>query len=247
MISQENTAIIIPVRLQASRLPNKPLLDISGKPMIQHVWESAIASDLGRVVVATDSNEIAKCIESLGGDVCMTAENHQTGTDRMYEALRKIDPGKMIHYIINLQGDLPTINSFALKKVINLLSSEQDEIGTLVTQFESVEDIKKEQFVKAICNLSGTETESYAENFVRKQGDYDAKSLYHHIGIYAFKRDALEKFVTLSQTDREKNEKLEQLRAIDNKMKIKIGLIDFLPLGVDTPDDLEEIRKILSK
>ena len=114
MISQENTAIIIPVRLQASRLPNKPLLDIAGKPMIQHVWESAIVSDLGRVVVATDSDEIAKCIESLGCDVCMTSENHQTGTDRMHEALQIIDPGKMIHYIINLQGDLPTINSIGL-------------------------------------------------------------------------------------------------------------------------------------
>ena len=172
MISQENTAIIIPVRLQASRLPNKPLLDIAGKPMIQHVWESAIASDLGRVVVATDSDEIAKCIESLGGDVCMTSANHQTGTDRMYEALQVIDPGKMIHYIINLQGDLPTINSMALEKVLNLLSSEENEIGTLVTQFEREEDLKKEQFVKAVCNLSGSETESYAENFVRKQGDY---------------------------------------------------------------------------
>ena len=247
MISQENTAIIIPVRLQASRLPNKPLLDIAGKPMIQHVWESAIASDLGRVVVATDSDEIAKCIESLGGDVCMTSENHQTGTDRMHEALQVIDPGKMIHYIINLQGDLPTINSMALEKVLNLLSSEEDEMGTLVTQFEREEDLKKEQFVKAVCNLSGSETESYAENFVRKQGDYDSKNLFHHIGIYSFRRDALEKFVTLSQTDREKNEKLEQLRALDNNMKIKIGLIDFLPLGVDTPDDLEEIRKILSK
>ena len=177
----------------------------------------------------------------------MTSANHQTGTDRMYEALQVIDPGKMSHYIINLQGDLPTINSMALEKVLNLLSSEEDEIGTLVTQFEREEDLKKEQFVKAVCNLSGNETESYAENFAREQGDYDSKNLFHHIGIYSFKRDALEKFVTLSQTDREKNEKLEQLRAIDNKMKIKIGLIDFLPLGVDTPDDLEEIRKILSK
>ena len=177
----------------------------------------------------------------------MTSENHQTGTDRMHEALQVIDPGKMIHYIINLQGDLPTINSMALEKVLNLLSSEENEIGTLVTQFEREEDLKKQQFVKAVCNLSGSETESYAENFVRKQGDYDSKNLFHHIGIYSFKRDALEKFVTLSQTDREKNEKLEQLRALDNNMKIKIGLIDFLPLGVDTPDDLEEIRKILSK
>jgi 3-deoxy-manno-octulosonate cytidylyltransferase (CMP-KDO synthetase) len=223
------------------------LLDIAGKPMIQHVWESAIASDLGRVVVATDSDEIAECIESLGGDVCMTSENHQTGTDRMYEALQVIDPGRAIHYIINLQGDLPTINSMALKKVVYLLYSEEDEIGTLVTQFKREEDLKKEQFVKAVCSLPSGETESYAENFVRKQGDYNFKNLFHHIGIYAFKRDALEKFVTLSQTDREKNEKLEQLRAIDNKMKIKIGLIDFLPLGVDTPEDLEKIRKILSE
>ena len=245
MISQENTAIIIPVRLQASRLPNKPLLDIAGKPMIQHVWESAIASDLGRVVVATDSDEIAKCIESLGGDVCMTSENHQTGTDRMHEALQVIDPGKMIHYIINLQGDLPTINSMALEKVLNLLASEENEIGTLVTQFEREEDLKKEQFVKAVCNLSGSETESYAENFVRKQGDYDSKNLFHHIGIYSFKRDALERIKFFKSSNLGNFEDLEQLQWLENNMSIRMLITKNKSIGVDTQDDLIKAENAL--
>ena len=236
--------IFIPIKHNSQRVARKNFRRFGSEPLFKR---TLLKFRGHQIFVDTDSQEIIDVIKRRSGIACMTSENHQTGTDRMHEALRVIDPGKMFHYIINLQGDLPTINSMALEKVLNLLSSEEDEIGTLVTQFEREEDLKKEQFVKAVCNFSGSETESYAENFVRKQGDYDSKNLFHHIGIYSFKRDALEKFVTLSQTDREKNEKLEQLRALDNNMKIKIGLIDFLPLGVDTPEDLEEIRKILSE
>ena len=245
MITQENTAIIIPARLQASRLPNKPLLEIHGKPMIQHVWEKAVLSQLGEVLVATDSQDIKNLIEGLGGNACMTSAKHTSGTDRIYEALNKFDLDQRIEFIINLQGDLPTINSEALSNVLSLIEEEGSEMGTLASVFKDKSEIKKNQVVKVFCDYKENVNSTLALNFIRKNDTYDENKLYHHIGIYSFRRETLKKFVTLSQTERENNEKLEQLRALDNNIKIKVGLIDFLPLGVDTPDDLEEIKKII--
>ena len=245
MITQENTAIIIPARLQASRLPNKPLLEIHGKPMIQHVWERAVLSQLGEVLVATDSVDIKNLVEGLGGNACMTSVKHTSGTDRIYEALNKFDLDQRIQFVINLQGDLPTINSEALSTVLSLIEEEGSEIGTLASVFSDKSEIKKNQVVKAFCDYKENENSTLALDFIRKNDNYDENKLYHHIGIYSFRRETLKKFVTLSQTERENNEKLEQLRALENDIKIKVGLIDFLPLGVDTPDDLEEIKKII--
>ena len=245
MITQENTAIIIPARLQASRLPNKPLLEIHGKPMIQHVWERAVLSQLGEVLVATDSVDIKNLVEGLGGNACMTSAKHTSGTDRIYEALNKFDLDQRIQFVINLQGDLPTINSEALSTVLSLIEEEGSEMGTLASVFSDKSEIKKNQVVKAFCDYKENENSTMALDFIRKNDNYDENKLYHHIGIYSFRRETLKKFVTLSQTERENNEKLEQLRALDNNIKIKVGLIDFLPLGVDTPDDLEEIKKII--
>ena len=245
MITQENTAIIIPARLQASRLPNKPLLEIHGKPMIQHVWERAVLSQLGEVLVATDSLDIKNLIEGLGGNACMTSAKHTSGTDRIYEALNKFDLDQRIQFVINLQGDLPTINSEALSTVLSLIEEEGSEMGTLASVFSDKSEIKKNQVVKAFCDYKENENSTLALDFIRKNDNYDENKLYHHIGIYSFRRETLKKFVTLSQTERENNEKLEQLRALDNDIKIKVGLIDFLPLGVDTPEDLEEIQKII--
>ena len=245
MITQENTAIIIPARLQASRLPNKPLLEIHGKPMIQHVWERAVLSQLGEVLVATDSLDIKNLVEGLGGNACMTSAKHTSGTDRIYEALNKFDLDQRIQFVINLQGDLPTINSEALSTVLSLIEEEGSEMGTLASVFSDKSEIKKNQVVKAFCDYKENENSTLALDFIRKNDNYDENKLYHHIGIYSFRRETLKKFVTLSQTERENNEKLEQLRALDNDIKIKVGLIDFLPLGVDTPDDLEEIKKII--
>jgi 3-deoxy-manno-octulosonate cytidylyltransferase (CMP-KDO synthetase) len=245
MITQENTAIIIPARLQASRLPNKPLLEIHGKPMIQHVWERAVLSQLGEVLVATDSVDIKNLVEGLGGNACMTSVKHTSGTDRIYEALNKFDLDQRIQFVINLQGDLPTINSEALSTVLSLIEEEGSEIGTLASVFSDKSEIKKNQVVKAFCDYKENENSTFALDFIRKNDNYDENKLYHHIGIYSFRRETLKKFVTLSQTERENNEKLEQLRALDNDIKIKVGLIDFLPLGVDTPEDLEEIKKII--
>ena len=245
MITQENTAIIIPARLQASRLPNKPLLEIHGKPMIQHVWERAVLSQLGEVLVATDSVDIKNLVEGLGGNACMTSVKHTSGTDRIYEALNKFDLDQRIRFVINLQGDLPTINSEALSTVLSLIEEEGSEMGTLASVFSDKSEIKKNQVVKAFCDYKENENSTLALDFIRKNDNYDENKLYHHIGIYSFRRETLKKFVTLSQTERENNEKLEQLRALDNDIKIKVGLIDFLPLGVDTPEDLEEIKKII--
>ena len=245
MITQENTAIIIPARLQASRLPNKPLLEIHGKPMIQHVWEKAVLSQLGEVLVATDSVDIKNLVEGLGGNACMTSAKHTSGTDRIYEALNKFDLDQRIQFVINLQGDLPTINSEALSTVLSLIEEEGSEMGTLASVFSDKSEIKKNQVVKAFCDYKENENSTLALDFIRKNDNYDENKLYHHIGIYSFRRETLKKFVTLSQTERENNEKLEQLRALDNDIKIKVGLIDFLPLGVDTPEDLEEIKKII--
>ena len=247
MITQDNTAIIIPARLQASRLPNKPLLEIHGKPMIQHVWEKAVLSQLGEVLVATDSEDIKNLIEGLGGNACMTSAKHISGTDRIYEALNKFDLDQRIEFIINLQGDLPTINSEALSAVLSLIKEEGSEMGTLASVFSDKSEIKKNQVVKVLCDFKENESSSLALDFIRKNNNYDENKLYHHIGIYSFRRESLKKFVSLSQTEREKNEKLEQLRALDNDMKIKVGLIDFLPLGVDTPEDLVEIKEILKQ
>ena len=245
MITQENTAIIIPARLQASRLPNKPLLEIHGKPMIQHVWERAVLSQLGEVLVATDSVDIKNLVEGLGGNACMTSVKHTSGTDRIYEALNKFDLDQRIQFVINLQGDLPTINSEALSTVLSLIEEEGSEMGTLASVFSDKSEIKKNQVVKAFCDYKENENSTFALDFIRKNDNYDENKLYHHIGIYSFRRETLKKFVTLSQTERENNEKLEQLRALENDIKIKVGLIDFLPLGVDTPEDLEEIKKII--
>ena len=247
MITQENTAIIIPARLQASRLPNKPLLEIHGKPMIQHVWEKAVLSQLGEVLVATDSEDIKNLIEGLGGNACMTSTKHTSGTDRIFEALNKIDLDQRIEFIINLQGDLPTINTEALSTVLSLIEDDRSEIGTLACVFRNKSEIRKNQVVKAYCDYKENEISTLGLDFTRKSDSYDHNKLYHHIGIYSFRKESLKKFVSLSQTEREKNEKLEQLRALDNDMKIKVGLIDFLPLGVDTPEDLEEIKEILKK
>ena len=158
------------------------------------------------------------------------------------EAINSFDPEKKFQYIINLQGDLPTINTDSLNTVVHLLEGNDTDIGTLATPFKDKNEMKKEQFVKAVCGNQKNLNTFYAENFVRNSETFDECNLYHHIGIYSFTRNSLEKFVSLPMSLREKNEKLEQLRALDNNMKIKVGVIDFLPVGIDTPEELENIK-----
>ena len=245
MINQENTAIIIPARLASTRLPNKPLLPINGKPMILHVWERAVAAALGEVIVATDSQEIKDLISQAGGNCELTNANHQSGTDRIFEALENFDTANKINYIINLQGDLPQINRECLIAVVSLLNEEAVDIGTLACEMTDPDEINSNSIVKAIADINSTTQIGQAINFTRNVETSVNGNYLHHIGLYAYTRTALAKFVQLPQSAREKEEKLEQLRALDNQMRIEIGLIDFLPLGVDTPEDLEKMQKLI--
>ena len=244
MSDQQSTAIIIPARLASKRLPNKPLLEINSKTMIEHVWENAINSQLGTVIVATDSQEIIDVIQRRNGIACMTSENHQSGTDRIYEALNFFDQNQAIEKVINLQGDLPTIDQFALKEVLNLLDSAEVDIGTLVAPFKDFDEMQKAQYVKAECHFKSNNIKARANNFTRIANKEKMENLYHHVGIYSYRREALEKFVKLKQTNREKEEKLEQLRAIENNMHIEVSLINSPILGIDTQEDLDNIREI---
>ena len=245
MINQENTAIIIPARLASTRLPNKPLLPINGKPMILHVWEQAVAAALGEVIVATDSQEIKDVISQAGGNCELTNANHKSGTDRIFEALENFDTANKINYIINLQGDLPQINRECLIAVVNLLTEKAVDIGTLACEMIDPDEINSNSIVKAIADINSTTQIGQAINFTRNAETSVNGNHLHHIGLYAYTRTALAKFVQLPQSAREKEEKLEQLRALDNQMRIEIGLIDFLPLGVDTPEDLEKMQKLI--
>ena len=245
MINQENTAIIIPARLASTRLPNKPLLPINGKPMILHVWEQAVAAEIGKVIVATDSDQIKQVISEAGGNCELTRSNHQSGTDRIYEALENFDQNKNINFIINLQGDLPQINRECLSSVVNLLSDEAAEVGTLVCEMTDHDEINSKSIVKAIADINPNTKIGRAINFTRTPEPSINGNYLHHIGLYAYTRSALEKFVHLAPSTREIDQKLEQLRALDNQMRIDIQLIDFLPLGVDTPEDLEKMQKLI--
>ena len=245
MINQENTAIIIPARLASTRLPNKPLLPINGKPMILHVWEQAVAAEIGEVIVATDSDQIKQVISEAGGNCELTRMNHQSGTDRIYEALENFDQDKNINFIINLQGDLPQINRECLSSVVNLLSDEAAEVSTLVCEMTDHDEINSKSIVKAIADINPNTKIGRAINFTRTPEASINGNYLHHIGLYAYTRSALEKFVHLAPSTREIDQKLEQLRALDNQMRIDIQLIDFLPLGVDTPEDLEKMQKLI--
>ena len=174
----------------------------------------------------------------------MTSENHQSGTDRIYEALNIFDQNRAIEKIINLQGDLPTIDQFALKEVLNLLDNTEVDIGTLVAPFKDFDEMQKAQYVKAECYFKSNNIKARANNFTRIADREKMENLYHHVGIYSYRREALEKFVKLNQTDREKEEKLEQLRAIENNMHIEVSLINSPILGIDTQEDLDNIREI---
>ena len=247
MINQKNTAIFIPARLAATRLPNKPLELINNQPMIIHVWKRAIESSLGKVIVATDSEEIAKLIKDEGGISIITVQDHQSGSDRIYEALIKIDIMNEIKYVINLQGDLPNILDINLQQVLNILKNNNYEIGTLVAKIDKDMDFKNKDIVKALCECNEKETITKAIDFTRTFDQTRKNNHFHHIGVYSYRRSSLERFINLPQSERETSFKLEQLRALDNNINIGAALIDNLPLGVDTHEDLELVRKVMKK
>jgi 3-deoxy-manno-octulosonate cytidylyltransferase (CMP-KDO synthetase) len=238
------TLIVIPARLQASRLPQKPLAPIAGEPMIVHVWRRAIESGCGEVVVATDSEEIAQAVSGAGGRAVMTDPDHQSGSDRVFEALSAADPDKACEVVVNLQGDLPTLDPALVAACAEALAPGEADIATLACEITEEEERTNPNVVKAVGTPAG-ENLLRALYFTRATAPYGEGPLYHHIGIYAYRRAALERFVSLPPSTLEKREKLEQLRALEAGMRINVALVDTVPLGVDTPADLARARGIM--
>ncbi|MEP9372026.1 3-deoxy-manno-octulosonate cytidylyltransferase [Mesorhizobium sp. KR1-2] len=238
--------ILIPARLRATRLPGKPLADICGRPMIVHVADRARKSGLGRVVVATDAPEIAEAVRAYGHEAVMTRANHESGSDRIFEALTVLDPGRNVETVINVQGDLPTIDPETIRAALRPFSDPAVDIATLGVEIEREEEKTNPNVVK-IVGTPLSETRLRALYFTRATAPWGEGRLYHHIGLYAYRRAALEHFVTLKPSPLEKRERLEQLRALEAGMRIDAEIVTTVPLGVDTPDDLDRAREILSK
>lgn len=237
--------VLIPARMSASRLPGKPLADICGLPMIVHVMRRAAATGLGRVVVATDSDEILKVVEAAGGEAVMTRADHPTGSDRIREAADLVDPERRFERIINVQGDLPTLDPAIVSAAAQLLDDPAVDIGTLAAVIVRPEEVSNPAVVKAIGTPIG-ERRLRALYFSRATAPSGEGPLYHHIGLYAYRRAALERFVALPPAPLEQRERLEQLRALENGMRIDIAVVDTVPLGVDTPTELERARALIA-
>jgi 3-deoxy-manno-octulosonate cytidylyltransferase (CMP-KDO synthetase) len=238
--------ILIPARMASTRLPGKPLADIAGRPMIVHVAARAQESGLGRVVVATDDEAVAETVRNHGFEAAMTRSDHQSGSDRIYEALQALDPQRLVETVVNVQGDLPTIDPAAIRAVFAPLKDNAVDIATLGVEIVREEERTNPNVVKIVGSpLSPTRLR--ALYFTRATAPWGDGPLYHHIGLYAYRRAALERFVTLTPSTLEKREKLEQLRALEAGMRIDAEIVQSVPLGVDTPEDLERARTLLSK
>ncbi|MDA9605939.1 3-deoxy-manno-octulosonate cytidylyltransferase [bacterium] len=237
------TLTIIPSRLSASRLPGKPLLKINGLSIISHVFRKAQEANLGEVFVATEDQEIADDVEKNGGNAILTSRDHKTGTDRIYEALKKIDL-KGIDLIMNLQGDEPAINIEDIIRLNKKMINSKSRIGTLASKIKNCKDLENENIVKVITKKNLEKNQfSEAKTFIRNSSNKD--NIYHHIGIYCYSSEALEKFVKLSQSQNEIKNRLEQLRALDNYIKINVAFAKSTPIGVDTEEDYLALKKIM--
>jgi 3-deoxy-manno-octulosonate cytidylyltransferase (CMP-KDO synthetase) len=245
-MTETRTLVLIPARMAATRLPGKPLLDIAGLPMIVHVLRRAEAARIGRVAVATDTPEIAAAVTSHGGEAVMTRTDHPSGSDRIYEALSKLDPGGETEIVVNLQGDFPTIRPDNIRSVLGPLADPAVDIATLAAQIHSEEEDTNPNVVKVVGSPIG-EHRLRALYFTRATAPWGEGPRYHHIGLYAYRRAALQRFVGLAPSALERREKLEQLRAIEAGMRIDVTLVDTVPRGVDTPADLVTTRHLLAK
>lgn len=239
-----NPVILIPARLKATRLPDKPLADIHGKPMIVHVMERAQASKIGNVYVACDDVRIEAAVLRAGGNAVMTGQDHASGSDRIYEALQKIDPQGKHDIIVNVQGDVPTVEPDVIRAILLPLQDSAVDIATLACVIKTESERNDPSVVKAVLSFSKKNIAT-ALYFTRATAPYGDGDLYHHIGIYAYRRRTLEKFVKLPPSTLEQREKLEQLRALEAGMKIGVAVVNTIPLGVDTPEHLEKARDTL--
>ena len=239
----KNTVIIIPTRLDAKRFPNKPLANIKDIPMIVHVLNRAKESQVGKVYIATPDEEIVSIIRKNGGQAILTKQKHHSGSDRVYEAYLNNLENKA-DLIINLQGDMPNIKPTSIIKLAELMRENQSDIGTLVSPIKNSSEINDSNVVKVqVEEELNNDMFIEVSDFFREKKDLDNKKIYHHIGIYAFTSDALKKYVKLPRSKLEIARNLEQMRAMENNMLVKTGLVSGTPLGVDTQEDLEKIKK----
>lgn len=237
--------ILIPARMASTRLPGKPLADIAGEPMIVHVARRAGESGLGRVVVATDTAAVAEAVAAHGFEAAMTRVDHQSGSDRIHEALAALDPAGRVETVINVQGDLPTVDAATIAAAAAPLADSRVDIATLGAEITREEEKTNPNVVK-IVGSPVSPGRLRALYFTRAAAPWGEGPLFHHIGLYAYRRAALERFVSLPPSPLEKRERLEQLRALEAGMRIDASIVTTVPLGVDTPDDLERAREILS-
>lgn len=235
---KDHSIIIIPIRMNSTRLPGKFHEDIAGKPMVIRVLEQAKLTHIENIYVAVDHDFHYNLIKEYGGNPIMTSVEHKSGTDRVHEAVTKIDNLKQFKYVINLQGDLPFIKPDSILEALTVLYEDDIDIGTLATKIDKEDEINDPNVVKIAMN-----NKNKALYFSRSRIPYNADTYYHHLGLYAFKREALNKFVHLPQTKLEICEKLEQLRAIENGMSIMIKEVSEQPISVDVKEDLEKARE----
>ena len=239
------TIILIPSRMSASRLPGKPLLRINNLPIISHVVNKAKKSNIGRVVVCTEDEEILKEVKNNGGEAILTSSKHKSGSDRIFEALTKLKINN-VDYVLNLQGDEPNIDENDIINLNKLMIQKNSDIGTLATKIKEDSILSDENVVKVVLKEKLSEENfPFALNFSRKDLSSKYENIYHHIGIYIYKVNILEKFVNFNQTKNEVENRLEQLRALDNSIKINVGLAKSSPIGVDTMEDYLALKKIM--
>ncbi|HLZ66043.1 MAG TPA: 3-deoxy-manno-octulosonate cytidylyltransferase [Aliidongia sp.] len=237
--------VVIPSRLAATRLPNKPLADIHGTPMVVHVWRRAIEADIGPVVVACGDRAILDAIEAAGGTAVMTNPDHPSGSDRVWEAVQKIDPDGRHDIIVNVQGDMPTLDGAFIRRALDPLADPAVDITTLVCEIADPGERERPSVVKAVVAWQPQGGIGRALYFSRATVPTGPGPLYHHLGLYAYRRAALERFVSLPPAPLEQREKLEQLRALEAGMRIDAVEISTIPLNLDTPEDLERAREML--
>lgn len=238
--------ILIPARMAASRLPGKPLADIAGEPMIVHVLRRTEEARIGPVVVATDSEVVAAAVEKAGGRAVMTRADHASGSDRIHEALGLVDPRGRAAIVVNVQGDLPTLAPADLNAALAPLADPAVDIATLAAEIKKPDERDNPNVVKVVGSMIAP-NRLRALYFTRATAPTGEGPLYHHIGLYAYRRAALARFVALPPSPLEQREKLEQLRALEAGMRIDVAIVDSVPLGVDTPEDLETARAALKR
>ena len=243
---QQRTLVVIPARMQATRLPGKPLVDIAGEPLIVHVWRCAMAAEVGRVVVATDTEAILAALRKVGGEAVMTRPDHASGSDRVFEAVNQVDPDGDFEIILNLQGDLPIVRAEPGAGMPGAAPLQGARHRHARRRDQGRGGSHQSQLGQDRRHADRRAAPARALYFTRATAPHGEGPLYHHLGIYAYRRSALERFVSLRPSTLEKREQLEQLRALEDGMRIDVTLVDSVPVEVNTPADLERARRIIS-